>query len=193
MAKNVVGLDEAGRGPLAGPVVAAAVVLDPGNSIEGIQDSKVMTASKREQLFDNIRCRSIAYGIAMADVEEIDDLNILQATLLAMRRAFNQLEVDVATAWVDGTIDPELKCETHLLVKGDSRREDIGAASILAKVTRDKIMCQYAEMYPEYGFEQHKGYPTRSHLASLRNFGPTPIHRRSFKPVQNVVNNGLFE
>lgn len=192
MEKLIVGLDEAGRGPLAGPVVAAAVVLDSSRTIKGIGDSKQLSLSKRLALFQEIQQHAVASGIALATVEEIDRVNILQASMLAMRRAFSQIDSDIEMAWVDGTVDPDLPCETHTLIKGDSKREDIGAASILAKVTRDRIMRQYASEFPMYGFEKHKGYPTKAHIDSLHQYGPCEIHRRSFAPVREVLESEEF-
>lgn len=174
------GIDEAGRGPLAGPVCAAAVVLDPKNRIDGLDDSKKLSEKKRELLFDEITAKALAYGIAFASHEEIDEINILQATFLAMNRAFEKLKIAPQFAIVDGNRDPHLPCETLCLVKGDANCASVAAASILAKVTRDRYMLQMAEKYPAYGFEKHKGYPTKEHRAAILQYGPCEIHRRSF-------------
>lgn len=174
------GIDEAGRGPLAGPVCAAAVVLDPKNRIDGLDDSKKLSEKKRELLFDEITAKALAYGIAFASHEEIDEINILQATFLAMNRAFEKLKIAPQFAIVDGNRDPHLPCETLCLVKGDANCASVAAASILAKVTRDRYMLQMAEKYPAYGFEKHKGYPTKDHRAAILQYGPCEIHRRSF-------------
>ena len=187
-----VGIDEAGRGPIAGPVVAAAVVLNPESPIEGVTDSKKLSANQRTELSKTIKQHALAYGIGQAEVAEIDQLNILQASLLAMRRAFAEIDLAVDEAWVDGTVDPGLPIATHTLVKGDALRQDIGAASILAKVERDQQMCDYAVQYPEYGFEVHKGYPTKTHLSRLHEAGPCLIHRVSFKPVKSILASELF-
>lgn len=186
----IAGIDEAGRGPLAGPVIAAAVVLDPDENIAGLNDSKKLTATVRARLFDHIRTRAASFGIGIATAAEIDDINILQATLLAMRRAFDELDTRVDEVWVDGISNPGLMLPTHLLVQGDSKMPEISAASILAKVTRDRMMEALALEYPGYGFETNKGYPTAMHREQLQALGPCPIHRRSFSPVQDVI--GLF-
>lgn len=180
------GIDEAGRGPLAGPVFAAAVILDPGRRIRGLRDSKVLAAERRATLALEIRERSIAWAIASADVHEIDTLNILQATLLAMRRAVEALHVAPAEAIVDGNQCPRLACPVHAIVKGDRDVASISAASILAKTARDALMCELDALYPSYGFAQNKGYGTREHLAALDRFGPCPIHRRTFAPVAQI-------
>ncbi|MCE2407080.1 MAG: ribonuclease HII [Pseudomonadales bacterium] len=182
----LVGIDEAGRGPLAGPVVAGAVVLNAKLPIKGLADSKKLTRMKRECLFDEIKERALAYGIGIADAREIDSLNILQASLLAMRRAYTATNVEADEVWVDGDKDPAIPAPTFTLVGGDAKMAAISAASILAKVTRDRMMEDYARSYPQYAFERHKGYPTALHLTLLRKFGPCPIHRRSFAPVRNV-------
>jgi ribonuclease HII len=178
------GVDEAGRGPLAGPVVAAAVILDPRRRIRGIRDSKVI-----EELAIKIRGSAVAWSIAWADVEEIDTLNILQATYLAMRRALLGLRVRPAHVQIDGDRCPSfmglsLDCSFEAIVDGDARRVCIGAASILAKVRRDAMMVGLDQLYPQYGFRQHKGYATPEHCAALDKYGPSPIHRRSFEPVR---------
>ena len=176
----ICGVDEAGRGPLAGPVCAAAVMLPPGLEIPGLNDSKKLTEKKRDALYDQIRSSAITYGIAFATVEEIEELNILGATFLAMRRAVEQLRQTPGLVLVDGNRDPGLPYETECVVKGDGRCADIAAASILAKVTRDRYMLEQAERYPQYGFEKHKGYGTAAHYAALREYGPSEIHRPSF-------------
>ncbi len=174
------GVDEAGRGPLAGPVCAAAVILPRGLEIPGLNDSKKLSEKRREALYDVIISSAAAYGIAFADVEEIERLNILHATFLAMNRAIAQLSVRPELALIDGNRDSDIEVPSRCIVKGDSRCADIAAASILAKVTRDRYMIKMAEQYPQYGFEQHKGYGTKQHYAALREYGATPIHRMSF-------------
>lgn len=174
------GVDEAGRGPLAGPVCAAAVILPRGLEISGLNDSKKLSEKRREALYDVIISSAMAYGIAFADVEEIERLNILHATFLAMNRAIAQLSVRPELALIDGNRDSDIEVLSRCIVKGDSRCADIAAASILAKVTRDRHMIKMAEQYPQYGFEQHKGYGTKQHYAALREYGATPIHRMSF-------------
>lgn len=176
----ICGVDEAGRGPLAGPVCAAAVMLPPGLEIPGLNDSKKLTEKKRDALFDLICASAITYGIAFATVEEIEALNILGATFLAMRRAVEQLEQTPGLVLVDGNRDPCLPFATECVVKGDGKCADIAAASILAKVTRDRYMLEQAKRYPEYGFEKHKGYGTAAHYAAIREFGASEIHRPSF-------------
>jgi len=184
------GVDEAGRGPLAGPVVAAAVILDPAQSIVGLADSKALTAARRESLAVEIRARSVAWGLGWADAGEIDAVNILQATFLAMRRALAALESTPAHVIVDGNRCPSLDglgldCTIEAVVGGDARVASISAASILAKVARDAHMRELDARYPGYGFAGHKGYPTAAHVAALRQLGPSPVHRRSFAPVQS--------
>ena len=174
------GIDEAGRGPLAGPVCAAAVILPPGLVLPGLNDSKKLTEKKREALYDLITESALHYGIAFATVEEIETHNILGATFLAMRRAFAQLGVEPELALVDGNRDPGLTVPTRCVVKGDATCADIAAASILAKVTRDRYMLEMAERYPMYGFEKHKGYGTAAHYAAIREYGPCELHRPSF-------------
>ncbi len=178
------GVDEAGRGPLAGPVVAAAVILDELQPIRGLADSKALTALKRERLFDEIRARALCCSVAQASVEEIDRLNILQATLLAMRRAVEGLRLKPQRVLVDGNRVPVLPVPVEAIVKGDAKVPAISAASILAKVTRDRLCAELHERYPNYGFDGHKGYPTPLHLAALREHGPCPEHRRSYAPVR---------
>lgn len=174
------GVDEAGRGPLAGPVCAAAVILPQGIDLPKLNDSKKLTEKQRDALYDVVVEHAITYGIAFATVEEIEEHNILGATFLAMRRAVEQLHVVPALALVDGNRDPGLGIPTETIVKGDGKCADIAAASILAKVTRDCYMLKMAELYPQYGFESHKGYGTKAHYAALREYGPSPIHRPSF-------------
>ncbi len=181
------GVDEAGRGPLAGPVVAAAVILDDEHPIAGLADSKVLSEKRREQLFDEIRAKALCCCIAEASVEEIDELNILQATMLAMRRAVEGLRLKPAKVLVDGNRLPTLKIPAEAIVKGDAKVQAISAASILAKVHRDRLCLQWHESHPEYGFAGHKGYPTAEHLQALREHGLTPWHRRSFGPVKALL------
>ena len=176
----VCGIDEAGRGPLAGPVYAAAVILPGDWEPEGLNDSKKLTPRRREQLFDEITARASAYGITFATEKEIDEVNILQATFLAMRRALERLPVVPDLALVDGNRDPGLGIPTRCEVRGDGRYACIAAASVLAKVSRDRVMAEYDAAYPQYGFLRHKGYGTKEHCEALRAFGPCPIHRQSF-------------
>jgi ribonuclease HII len=183
----VAGVDEAGRGPLAGPVVAGAVILDPDNPIAGLQDSKRLTARRRDVLYAEIEERALAWAVGHADVEEIDRINILQATLLAMQRAVAALQPAAAHALIDGNRCPELACPAQAIVKGDSRVAAISAASIMAKVTRDREMLLLDIRYPGYGFAQHKGYPSKAHIQALENLGVSPVHRRSYAPVRRVV------
>ncbi|RVT54200.1 ribonuclease HII [Rubrivivax albus] len=180
----VAGVDEAGRGPLAGPVVAAAVILDDQAPVRGLADSKALTALRRERLFDEIHAKALALCIAEASVEEIDRLNILQATLLAMRRAVEGLRLTPKQVLVDGNRLPVLKVPATAIVKGDATVPAISAASILAKVHRDRQCAALHVQWPQYGFDGHKGYPTEAHLAALRAHGPCPAHRRSFGPVR---------
>ncbi|QTN28497.1 ribonuclease HII [Rhodoferax sp. AJA081-3] len=181
------GVDEAGRGPLAGPVVAAAVILDERNPIEGLADSKVLTARRREQLYDEIRAKALCCSIAQASVEEIDQINILQATMLAMRRAVEGLRLKPVLVLVDGNRLPVLSMRAEAIVKGDSKVAAISAASILAKVTRDRWCAELDAQYPQYGFAGHKGYGTAEHLAALQAHGACPEHRKSFSPVTQVL------
>lgn len=183
----IAGVDEAGRGPLAGPVVAAAVILDDLHPIMGLADSKKLTALKRERLYDEIRAKALCCSIAEASVEEIDTFNILQATLLAMRRAVDGLRLKPHKVLVDGNRLPVLDVLAEAIVKGDSKVPAISAASILAKVHRDRWCQQLHEQYPQFGFDQHKGYGTQAHLQALRTHGATPWHRRSFSPVAEVL------
>ncbi|MBS4784739.1 MAG: ribonuclease HII [Clostridiales bacterium] len=174
------GVDEAGRGPLAGPVFAAAVILRPGAVIEGINDSKKLSEKKRDHLFDVVREQALAWCIAAADEAEIDSVNILQATFLAMHRAVEGLEIPPEFVIVDGNADPGLLIPTETVVKGDARSQSIAAASILAKVARDRYMLELDEKYPQYNFKKHKGYPTKEHYERLAEYGISPVHRRSF-------------
>ena len=176
----ICGVDEAGRGPLAGPVCAAAVILPEHLQIPGLNDSKKLTDKKRRELFPVIQQQAIAYGIGLASEAEIDEINILQATFLAMRRALEQLTVRPEIALIDGNRETDFGLPVKTVVKGDSLSANIAAASVLAKVTRDNIMVELAQQYPEYGFEIHKGYGTKAHYEALRTYGPSPIHRRSF-------------
>ena len=179
----VAGVDEAGRGPLAGPVVAAAVILDPGRPIRGLADSKVLSPDRREVLAARIRERAIAWSTGQADVGEIDTINILHATMLAMSRAVAALQVVPEEALVDGNRCPKLQCRVRAIIKGDRDVKAISAASIIAKTTRDAMLREFDRVYPMYGFAQHKGYGTPDHLAALDRHGPCPLHRRSFAPV----------
>lgn len=183
----IAGVDEAGRGPLAGPVFAAAVILDPARPIVGLADSKKLSAARREQLADKIRTRALAWALGRAGVEEIDRLNILQASLLAMQRAVAALPVVPAKVLVDGNRCPPLACPCQAIVKGDATVPVISAASILAKVARDAELRELHDRYPAYNFARHKGYPTTAHLDALRRHGPCPEHRRSFAPVVAVL------
>lgn len=184
----VCGVDEAGRGPLCGPVVAAAVILNPEDPIPGLADSKKLTERKREALAGEIRKRALAWCIAEASVAEIDQLNILHATMLAMRRAIEGLSPAAAEAIIDGNrVPPGLALPARAIVKGDATEPAISAASILAKTHRDHLLMELDQRYPEYGFAQHKGYPTATHFAALARFGATPEHRRSFAPVAAVL------
>ena len=183
----VAGVDEAGRGPLAGPVVAAAVILDELNPIQGLADSKILTASRREKLFDEIRAKALCFAIAEASVEEIERLNILQATLLAMRRAVEGLRLRPYKVLVDGNRLPVLDVLAEAIVKGDATVPAISAASILAKVHRDRWCAEVDLAFPEYGFARHKGYGTAEHLAALQAHGACPQHRKTFRPVAEVL------
>lgn len=178
------GVDEAGRGPLAGDVYAAAVILDPTHPIIGLADSKVLSEKKRDVLALHIKEKALFWSIAVASVEEIDQLNILQATLLAMKRAVEGLPVYPELAWVDGNQAPRLTCRVQTVIKGDALIPAISAASILAKTARDEALHRLHALYPHYAFDQHKGYGTALHLARLKQYGPSPVHRRSFAPVR---------
>jgi len=183
-AGHVAGVDEVGRGPLIGDVVAAAVILDPSRPIKGLGDSKAISAKKRELLYDEIKTKALAWCIASATPAEIDELNILHATMLAMQRAVAGLGIAPDYALIDGNRCPLLPCPAEPVVKGDARVAEIGAASILAKVERDRQMVELDRRFPDYGFARHKGYPTPEHLAALEALGALPEHRRSFRPVR---------
>jgi ribonuclease HII len=183
----VAGVDEAGRGPLAGPVVAAAVILDDLKPIKGLADSKQLTALRRERLYDEIRAKALCCSIAQASVEEIDQLNILQATMLAMRRAVLGLRLRPTKVLVDGNRLPALDVLAEAIVSGDALVPCISAASILAKVTRDRMLCELHQLHPAYGFDRHKGYGTAEHLRALQTHGALPAHRRSFAPVARAL------
>jgi ribonuclease HII len=184
----VVGIDEAGRGPLAGPVVAAAVILHPDVTIKGLTDSKLLSEKKREQFFYIIQEKAYAWAIGRAEVEEIDAINILQATFLAMQRAVHGLKVVPDLALIDGNCSPVLACETRAIIKGDLIEPVISAASILAKVSRDRELLLLDQLYPQYGFAKHKGYPTIEHIAALQKYGPSKVHRLSYAPVSRLLN-----
>jgi ribonuclease HII len=187
----IAGVDEAGRGPLAGPVVAAAVILNPRDAIDGLRDSKQLTAARRERLAEIIRDRALAWSLGRADADDIDRINILQATLLAMARAVAGLPMPPQHVLVDGSHCPTLLCSVEAVIGGDRRYASISAASILAKVTRDAEMVALDGHYPQYGFRRHKGYPTVEHREALRTYGPCPFHRRSFAPVRAVIEAGF--
>lgn len=176
----VCGVDEAGRGPLAGPVCAAAVILPKGLIIEGVNDSKKLSEKKREALFDVICESALAYSIVFADVDEIEEVNILRATMNAMKRAVEGLSIKADFAYIDGNTMPPVDIDGECVVKGDAKSMSVACASILAKVSRDRLMLKYAEEYPQYGFEKHKGYGTKFHTEALKEYGPSPIHRPSF-------------
>lgn len=181
------GVDEVGRGPLAGDVVTAAVILDPNKPIEGLDDSKKLSEKKREALFDTIKNNALSWSIARCSVAEIDEINILQASLLAMKKAVEGLSVQPEHVWVDGNKIPTWRYAAEAVVKGDSRVKAIAAASILAKVTRDREMIAFDKEYPGYGFAAHKGYPTKVHMEALQRLGVTPIHRVSYAPVKKIM------
>jgi ribonuclease HII len=183
----VAGVDEAGRGPLAGPVVAAAVILDPQRPIEGLADSKILGERKRESLFEIIKASALSWSVAMATVEEIDELNILQATLLAMQRAVDGLPIQPDEVLIDGNSVPRMIIPAEAIVKGDSKVKVISAASILAKVERDSIMVDYHKKYPDFSFHLHKGYGTRLHISEIEHYGFLPIHRKTFNPVKTML------
>lgn len=183
----ICGVDEAGRGPLFGDVVAAAVILDPTAPIEGLGDSKKLTEKVRERLYDQIYARAISVGVGRASVEEIDQLNILQASMLAMQRAVESLSRQPDLALIDGNRCPVLTCASEAIIKGDAKEISIGAASIIAKVTRDREMLEWHTLYPHYGLDKHKGYPTSLHLKALEQYGVSPQHRRSFAPVRRLI------
>jgi ribonuclease HII len=188
----VCGVDEAGRGPLAGPVFAAAVILDPRKPIEGLRDSKKLTEARRDVLAPLIREHALAWAIAECSCEEIDTLNILHATMLAMRRAVEALKTVPTIALIDGNRCPPMEVRAHAVVEGDDKVHAISAASILAKTARDAALVQLHAQYPQYCFDQHKGYSTALHLERLRQHGPSPVHRRSFGPVRELLQPDLF-
>lgn len=178
--KSVCGVDEAGRGPLAGPVCAATVILPEGVIIDGVNDSKKLSEKKRESLFDVIREQALSYSIAYATVDEIEEINILNATMLAMRRAIDGLDIKADYAMIDGNKIPPIDIDAECIVKGDAKSMSIACASILAKVSRDRLLYKYAEEYPMYGFDKHKGYGTKVHREAILKYGPCPYHRKSF-------------
>ncbi len=186
---NICGCDEAGRGPLCGPVVAAAVILAPDTEIEGLNDSKKLSEKKRELLFDIIKEKAVAYAIAEASPAEIDEINILNASMLAMRRAVDALPIKADFAIIDGNCSRGFNIPTETVVKGDSKSSSIAAASILAKVTRDRQCAELDALYPEYNIAKHKGYPTKDHMDAVRLYGPSPIHRKSFLKFLNKDEN----
>ena len=191
--RRIAGIDEAGRGPLAGPVVAAAVILPTRCRLVGINDSKQLSAKDREQVYTAILEQAVGVGVGSADVAEIDQLNILEATRLAMRRAVEQLVPLPDYVLIDAVVLPGFKVPTRPIIKGDSLSVSIAAASIIAKVTRDRLMARYHEIFPEYGFLSHKGYGTAEHLERLARHGPCAIHRRTFAPVQEVMSAATME
>lgn len=184
---RIAGVDEVGRGCLAGPVVAAAVILDPNRPIKGLRDSKKLSAKKRDELAQEIKEKALAWSVAAMGPEVIDKINILQATLEAMKAAVEKLPVEPDFVQVDGNKLPKWKWLSEAVVKGDDEVEWISAASIIAKTTRDGYMCKIAELYPQYGFEHHVGYGTAEHIKALKAYGPTPIHRKTFAPVREVI------
>lgn len=188
---EVAGVDEVGRGPLAGPVTAAAVILDPARPIQGLRDSKKLSEKSRNLLADDVRRYALAWSIRHASVAEIDELNILHASMLAMQRAVEALEVLPGLALIDGNRAPDVTCDARPIIKGDDRVASISAASVIAKVARDDLMIKMAETWPGYGFEQHKGYGTALHRRKLQELGVTPEHRRSFAPVRLVLEQGI--
>lgn len=184
--KSICGVDEAGRGPLAGPVCAAAVILPENTIIEGVNDSKKLSEKKREALFDVIKEQALSYSIAFASVEEIEEINILNATMLAMKRAVEGLDVKADYAMIDGDRLPDLSIDSEFIIKGDAKSMSIACASILAKVSRDRLLYKYAEEYPEYLFDKHKGYGTKAHVEAIKKYGPCPYHRLSF--LKKILN-----
>lgn len=184
---RIAGVDEVGRGCLAGPVVVAAVILDPNRPIKGLRDSKKLSAKKREELAEEIKEKALAWSVAAMGPEVIDKINILQATLEAMKAAVEKLPVEPDFVQVDGNKLPKWKWLSEAIVKGDDKVEWISAASIIAKTTRDAYMCKIAKLYPQYGFEHHVGYGTAEHIKALKAYGPTPIHRKTFAPVREVI------
>lgn len=185
------GVDEAGRGPLAGPVVVAAVILPGRYDLEYLDDSKRLTALRRERLAPQIESQAIAFSVEFVEVDEIDRVNILQATMNGMQRAVENLVPAPQRAMIDGNRAPPLNCEVRTIIGGDGLIASISAASVLAKVYRDRLMMSMHDLYPEYGFDRHKGYPTAYHLDQLKTLGPCPIHRRSFAPVRNAIEGGI--
>lgn len=183
----IAGVDEAGRGPLAGPVIAGAVILNPEKPIDGLNDSKALTEKERERLFQLIQENALSWGVGRAEVEEIDRINILQATFLAMQRAVSALTIVPDLALIDGNRLPKLSCQMKAIIRGDESEPAISAASIVAKVTRDREMILLDKQFPQYGFAKHKGYGTKEHLNALEKNGPCIIHRRSFEPVAQLV------
>ena len=188
---TIAGVDEAGRGPLAGPVVTAAVILSAQQPISGLRDSKQLSAARREKFYDQIVCQATAYAIVAVDVDEIDQLNILQATLIGMQRAILQLPVAPSQVLIDGNKAPDLPYPCRTIIGGDALEAAISAASILAKVSRDRYMQTQHPRFPHYGFDQNKGYPTPRHLQALKEHGPCELHRRSFAPVRDCLQTGL--
>lgn len=184
--KLIAGVDEAGRGPLAGPVIAGAVILDPNNPIEGLADSKKLTEKKRERLFEEIRQKALCWSVARATPTEIDDINILQASLLAMQRAVERLVIQPDFVLVDGNNSPKFHCPSEAIIKGDQKEGCISAASIVAKVLRDRYMYLLDRVYPQYGFAKHKGYPTKAHMDSVKEHGPARVHRMTFAPLNQL-------
>ena len=184
---QIAGVDEAGRGPLAGPVTAAAVILDPNDPIAGLNDSKKLSENKRNYLEQEIKQKALSWCVATASVEEIDQVNILQASLLAMKRAVEGLSMTPQLALIDGNHVPNLQCRSRAVIRGDSIHPEISAASILAKQSRDRLMCRIGLSLPLYGFDRHKGYPTTLHLEALNKYGVTEHHRKSFAPVQKIL------
>lgn len=178
--KSICGVDEAGRGPLAGPVCAAAVILPDNTVIDGVNDSKKLSEKKREALFSVIKETALSYSIAYASVEEIEELNILNATMIAMKRAVEGLDVPADYAMIDGNKAPKLKIESECIIKGDAKSMSVACASILAKVSRDHLLYEYAKEYPQYHFDKHKGYGTKAHTEAIKEYGPCPYHRMSF-------------
>ncbi len=185
----IAGVDEAGRGPLAGPVIAAAVILDENQPIAGLADSKTLSERKRERLAEEIKSKALAWAVGRSDADEIDKINILQATMCAMQRAVAGLAVAPGLVLVDGNRSPGFECSSEAVVKGDQKVAEISAASILAKVTRDREMKDLDELYPQYGFAKHKGYPSKAHMEVLRLHGPCPAHRQTFGPVKRSLTN----
>lgn len=183
----IAGVDEVGRGPLAGAVIAAAVILDPNHPIEGLTDSKKLTEKRREVLALEIKEKSFCWALGRAEIEEIDEINILHASLLAMKRAVEALTIEPQHCLVDGNRCPDLKCSSEAIVKGDLKIKSISAASIIAKVARDHEMVELDKLYPGYGLAKHKGYPTKFHIQALQDLGVTPIHRTSFAPVKKLL------